>query len=183
MVAGAPFHTQVAAAAPVEMTPGGEATICEYNSQDLSPVVEIHAANLFTDYERWGFFRIGALPMLVADHVQVKIQSAAYLANALAGLKSWHQAASASRGFEMRDLEIRLRGEKDARLRAVRARVGHDGAINLSGVTFRDAGGEQISIPKATLQIAGSSAGRLSWNRSGHPEERYLFQTPNDKKP
>jgi len=171
----------VAVAGPVEMAPGGEATFCEYKG--LSPVVEIHAANIFTSYERWGFFRIGILPILVADHLQIQIQSAPYLANALADIKTWHQVRPASRQLEAKSLEITLRGEKEPRLRASLARVGPDATIKLSDVTFRDIEGKQVSVSKATLLIAGPSAGRLCWNSDGRQEECFLFQTPNDKKP
>jgi len=177
-VASVSLKSTVAAAGLDEIAPTGEATFYEYKG--LSPVVEVHAANIFSDYEHWGFFRIGILPMAVADHVQVKIQSAQYLTNALAEVKLWHQA---SRQLEIRNLEIWLCGEKEPRLRAALARIGRDGALKLSDVTFSDDGGGQRSLPKATMQIGGPSVGYLSWDSKGHREQHFVFQILSDKKP
>lgn len=174
---------QTAEAGPADAVPSGEVTLCEYSPGNTSPIVEVHAANLFADYERWGFFRIGALPIMVADHVQVEIRSARYLGNALADLKRWDPTAAVSGHFELRNLEITLRGEKEPRLRARLGRPGSDGTLKLTNVTFREDSGKQIPISKATLQIAGPSAGHLCWSSAGHQEERFILKTLNNKRP
>ena len=171
-------------AAPVLTgTPMTEVTVSEYSSKDLSLIAQVQAARVFVDYEHWGFFRIGLLPMLVAENVQVKIQSAEYLTNALADLRSWHQPAAGFRRLELRNLEITISGENQPRLRTAAARVGPDGAVKLSAAAIRDAAGRQISLPDATLQISGPSAGRLCWNSGGHQEELFILQTTSDKTP
>lgn len=158
-------------------------TVSEYGSKDLSLITRVHAARVFVDYEHWGFFRIGLLPMLVAEDVQIKIQSAEDLANALADLKSWHHPASGYRQLELRNVEITFSAENQPRLRAAVARVGPDGVVKLSAVILRDAVGRQLSIPKATLQISGPSAGRFCWNDGGHQKTLLILQTPPEKTP
>lgn len=160
-----------------------EVTISECSSKDLSLVMQIHAGRIFIDYERRGFFRIGLLPLLVVENVHVGIQSVEYLTNALADLRFWQHPPSGVHQLELRNLEIIICGEKQPRLHAATAHVGQEGVIKLSNVSVRDAAGLQISLPKATLQISGPSAGKLCWNFDGHPGKLLVFQSLSDKTP
>jgi len=159
-----------------------DVTLSEYSS-NLSLIAQVHAVRLFTDYERRGFFRIGLLPIPVAENVQIQIQSADCLTNAMLALHSWNQPSVGVRRLELRNLEIKLFGEKQSRLRAVTARVGQNDTVELSAVSVFGIAGQQASIPKATLQIAGSSAGWLRWNFDGHPQELFVFKPTSDKTP
>ncbi len=158
-----------------------DVTSCEYNGLEL--VDQVHAARIFVDYERRGFFRIGLLPIPVAENVQIQIQSADCLTNALLALHSWNQPSAGLRRLELRNLEIRLIGEKQPRLCAAGARVGQDGALELSTVSVFNAAGQPTSIPKATLQVAGSAAGWLRWNVDGQPQDVFLFNSTSNKTP
>lgn len=175
--------TPVVSVAGLAGTTANEVTLSEYDSKDLSLVFQVHAARIFTDYERRGFFRIGLLPIPVAEDVQVQIQSADCLTNALFALRSWNQPSVGVRRLELRNLEIKLFGEKQSRLRAVTARVGQNGTVELSTVSVFGIAGQQASIPKATLQIAGSSAGCLHWNFDGRSQELFVFKPTSDKTP
>lgn len=175
--------TPVVSVAGLAGATANEITLSEYGSKDLSLVFQVHAARIFTDYERRGFFRIGLLPIPVAEDVQVQIQSADCLTNALFALRSWNQPSVGVRRLELRNLEIKLFGEKQSRLRAVTARVGQNGTVELSTVSVFGIAGQQASIPKATLQIAGSSAGCLHWNFDGRSQELFVFKPTSDKTP
>ena len=175
--------TPVVSVAGLAGTTANEVTLSEYDSKDLSLVFQVHAARIFTDYERRGFFRIGLLPIPVAEDVQVQIQSADCLTNALFALRSWNQRSVGGRRLELRNLEIKLFGEKQSRLRAVTARVGQNGTVELSTVSVFGIAGQQASIPKATLQIAGSSAGCLYWNFDGRSQELFVFKPTSYKTP
>lgn len=175
--------TPVVSVAGLAGTTANEVTLSEYDSKDLSLVFQVHAARIFTDYERRGFFRIGLLPIPVAEDVQVQIQSADCLTNALFALRSWNQPSVGVRRLELRNLEIKLFGEKQSRLRAVTARVGQNGTVELSTVSVFGIAGQQASIPKAILQIAGSSAGCLHWNFDGRSQELFVFKPTSDKIP
>jgi hypothetical protein len=158
-----------------------DVTFCDYNG--LAPVTKVHAARMFVDYERRGFFRIGLLPMLVAENVQIQIQSADYLTNALLALHSWNQYSAGLRRLELRNLEIKLFGKKQPRLCAASAQIEKDGVLELSTASMFSTTGQQTSIPKATLQVAGSSAGWLRWNVDGQPQDTFLFKSTLDKTP
>jgi hypothetical protein len=160
-----------------------EVTLSEYSPKDLSLIAQVHASRIFTDYERRGFFRIGLLPIPVAENVQIEIQSAECLTNALFALHDWNQPAVGIRRLELRNLEIKLIGEKQPRLSAAGARAGQDGVLELSAVSVFNATGRQTSIPKAVLQVAGSSAGWLHWNSDGHTQDIFLFKPTTDKTP
>jgi hypothetical protein len=180
-VAGVPLKSSLAAGlAGAEAT---DVTVSEYNPKDFSLAVQLHAATIFIDYERWGFFRIGLLPLLVARDVQIKVQSASYLANALADLRASHQTAAGVRRLEMRNLEIAMVGENQPRLRAAVARFGQDGSLKLSAVTVHDIAGRQIYISRAAMRLSGPSTGWLQWNSGGGPHELFTFQTNIIKTP
>ena len=159
-----------------------DVTLSEYSS-NLSLIAQVHAVRLFTDYERRGFFRIGLLPIPVAENVQIQIQSADCLTNAMLALHSWNQSSVGVKRLELRNLEIKLFGEKQPRLRAVTACVGQNDTVELSTVSVFGIAGQQASISKATLQIVGSSAGWLRWNFDGHPQELFVFKPTSDKIP
>jgi hypothetical protein len=176
------FESGVNADGLVEPT-ANDATISEYSSQDLSLVAQVHVARFFTDYEKRSFFRIGLLPISVAEDIHIQIKSAECLTNALFALHDWNQPSAGMRRLELRNLEITLSGEKQPRLRAASGRIGHDGAIELSTVSISDLSGRPTSIPKATLQVAGSFAGWLHWNLDGYPENLFVFRPISGKTP
>ena len=159
-----------------------DVTTCEYDSKNVTLVdVQIHAARLFTDYERHGFFRIGLLPIPVAEDIQIEIRSADCLTNALSGLHFGNESSLAERRFEFRNLEIKSFDEKQPRLSARLARIGRDGTLELSNVSIPSAAGGQTFIPKATLQITNPSAGWISWNSGNQPQGFFLFNPRSDK--
>ena len=149
-------------------------TSVEYDG--LTPVEKIHVDRMFVEYERRGFFRIGLLPIPVAENVQIQIRAADCLTNALFVSHVWNQPPVGARRLELRHLEIKMFGEKQPRLSAAVGRVGQDGNLELSDVSIFNATGQQMSISIAALQATGSSAGWLRWNSDGHPQEIFLFK-------
>jgi hypothetical protein len=154
-------------------------TVTEYDG--LTPIVQIHATRIFTDYERHGFFRIGVLPVSVVENAHIEIQSVESLTNALLALHEWTRAAAARRS-EIRHIEIALGNEPQPRLTASRARVADNGMLELSNVLVAGPNGEEISAACGVLQVAGNVAGRLSLNINGRPEELFPLKS-KDKTP
>jgi len=154
-----------------------DVTSCEYDSKDYTLIVaQIHTARLFTDFEKHGFFRIGLLPIPVAEDVQIEIRSADCLTNVLSGLHFGNEPSLGERRFELRNLEIKSFDEKQPRLSARLARIARDGTLELSNVSITSCTGGPTFIPKATLQITNPSVGWVSWNSGGQPQGFFLFK-------
>ena len=159
-----------------------DVTCCEYDSKNVTLMVaQIHTARLFTDYEKHGFFRIGLLPIPVAEDVQIKIRSADCLTNAMSDLHFGKEPSLGVRRFELRNLEIKSFDDKQPCLSARLARVGQDGTLELSNVSITNGTGGQMLIPKATLQISNPSAGWVSWNSEGLSQRFFLFKPMSDQ--
>ncbi len=154
-----------------------------YPEAGLQPVATVRASQLFRDYQRRGFFRIGLLPIPVAENVAIRIQSAEGLTNALPALQSCNRPSAGIRGLELRNLEIGLFGEQPPRLSAALARVGQGGTLELTKVSRFNAAGQPTSIATATLQVSGASAGWLRWKVAGQPQTAFLFQSTTNKIP
>jgi hypothetical protein len=150
------------------------ATLEKYQGLQLDS--RIHITRTYMDHEKWGFFKIGLIPVQVVDGVDLQIHSADSLTNALTFINSGHLSAAAQRHLELRKLEISLLGEKEPRLGADTASIVRPGALQLSHVSVSN-GGEAISIPGATLQVTGPDCGCLRWNSPGGQNQMFVFQT------
>ena len=156
-------------------------TFSVYNPKDLSPEMVIHADGIFTDYERRGFFRIGLMPVLVADNVRIEVQSVEGLTNILSALHSWIRPGAGAQRLNLKHLEIAVRGETQPCLRAAAGQIGSEGAIQLTSVSASDGSGHQMFMPSAALQLTGPAGGQLSWIRNGQPECLRLIKTTTAK--
>jgi hypothetical protein len=152
-------------------------TLTEYDGTRV--IARVHATHTFIDHEKWGFLRLGFLPVMVAQGVQVQVQSANFLTNALADLNF---SQPGLRRVEFRNVVISLLGETEPRLRAVTARVDPTGALELSGATVIGRAGGPVSISKATLQVSGAAAGHLYWHDGKATAEFFVLQPLNNQK-
>lgn len=158
-------------------------TLCEYNNKDLSKIVQVHADRMFVDYERLGFFRIGVLPKLVFENIQIEIQSAETLTNVLGHLQTWKSSTAISQRLELKNVEIKIIGETHPRLSAATAHILKGNAIELFCVSLRYPDAQPIFIPKAILHLTGPSLGKLCWNSAGKPAEVFVFNSHSQKTP
>ncbi len=161
--------------------PTENATLTEYDGDQV--IARVHADRVFMDHEKWGFFRVGLLPLAVVQGVQVQILSDSFLTNALSDLNSLNLASANLRHLEFRDLQISLLGEIEPRLRAATARLNPSGALELFRVSLTSCTGEPVSRAKATLQISGAAAGRLRWQDGGKEIELLVLKPPQKLKP
>ena len=158
-----------------------DVTVTEYSAKDASLVARVHAARLFRDFERHGFFRIGLLPVPVAEDVQIEIRSAECLTNALSALHLWNEPSVAVRRIELRNVGIGFLDEKQQRLSARLARVRRDGDLELFNVSLTGGTGVQTFIPEATLQTSSPSAGWIRWYSEGQVRKIFPFKPMSDK--
>lgn len=157
--------------------------ISQYSPGGASVVSKVNVNRLLTGYGRWGFFRIGLLPLLVAEDIRVETSSVGALTNALAGLRSWARPDIAGRRLRLLNLEIVPNGANPSHLRAATAQLGDDGGMQLTSVSLDDAAGHQISLPVATLQLTGPDRGWLRWNVNGAPAKRFFLKPTSDSSP
>lgn len=132
-----------------------------YVSGQKEPAAVIHVERLYNDYQRKGFFRIGTLPVLVADTVTVTVSDSRHATNAFAFFDGGLRRGPGSRAVEWRRIRWVIGSESSARLQADRAsaRPGrwefHDGVVR----TGQDG---PIHFRRALLQTAGPNAGELA---------------------
>lgn len=151
-----------------------DVSICRY-SKDLSLNLEIQARRLRLDHERRGFFRIGVLPIFVAEDVRIQIASPDYLSRVLPAVEICRPSESVARRVEIRHLGISFLDKKFPRLNAAVARPQASGSLELTDVCLIQ--GAEISkhIPHAVLWMSGQDTGKITWNTQGHHHETSLF--------
>ena len=157
--------------------------ISQYSPGGSSVVSKVTVGRLFTGYGRLGFFRIGLLPLLVAEDVRMEINSADALTNVLSGLHSWARPDAAAQRLRLMNLEIVLSGGNQSHLRAATGQLGDDGAMQLRSVSLDDASGHQICLSAATLQLTGPVKGWLRWNVNGGQGKLFFIKTQSDSSP
>jgi len=159
-------------------------SIAEYSPNQATLIAVVRADRLFVDHERLGFFKIGLLPMLVGENVQIHIASANCLSNGLWFTRTWDFHTADTQSIELRDVKIAVLGRNDfTQLRAAIAHPGNGGTWNLASVSVLDSSNASLSLDRAELQVTGPEIGRLTWMRGGFSHQSYLFQTGNSSKP
>jgi hypothetical protein len=151
--------------------------ISSYHPQTLALAGQARAGRVFIEFERRGFFRIGVLPVVVAQDVQVQLQSLSGLTNVFDGFRLSHQR---QRKLELRNLELTVFGDKHSRLHAATARLAADGAVELTGVSVHDPTGSEQSYPAARLHLTGAAAGTLYCVAAGGLKTLSVFNAQSD---
>lgn len=140
-----------------------KAVVALYGESDLEPVAVFRAERIFSDYQRRGFFRIGALPLLVFDGLSIELHDPAQVSKALATLGARFDAqGDARKAVEGRDFCLSFASEKDGRLRARRVRLESATAWHLQEGTVLQAGAAPMPFRQGTLTITGPQAGQLT---------------------
>jgi len=131
-----------------------------YNVNDHTPSVIVRADAVYTDHERKGFFRIGVLPLSVIEGVTFEIYRSESLKKSLEEIHNWITAGAVKR-FEFRKLRVLNFDGRTNRLECGCARFVSDGKLELlDGVRFIS-NTNQLTAPRAILQISGENAGRF----------------------
>lgn len=131
-----------------------------YTGAEFTPSVVIHVDDIYTDYERKGFFRIGILPVGVLEGVTFEVCLSESVTNALTQLNNWLGYQSTKR-LELRRMNLLTFSGSTNRLESSRARMIPNGRWELmDGVRFFS-GTNQLSAPRATLQVTGRKTGQL----------------------
>jgi hypothetical protein len=125
-------------------------------SRDL--YAKIHVEKTSVEYQRKGFFSIGALPIEVLDGVEIEIPNAEGLTNSLARIQHWLKAGA--RAVALRHARIDVTGEATPRLAADRVEISDNHWI-VSGQVHICAGTNETRCAQATLWLAGPRLGQI----------------------
>jgi hypothetical protein len=135
--------------------------------RDQAPSATVCIARVYTDHERRGFFKIGALPVLAADDVSFELTRPSVLSNALSVAHSWLRPPKAAFHVEMRQVSFRLTPESSPRLEAGVVRCLGDGTWELTRQVCFLHGSNHIILSRAILHVAGPATGVVEWNEGG----------------
>ena len=147
-----------------------------YPEIGLQPLAILRADQLYEDYQRRGFFRIGALPMLVAEGLSVELCDTNQLSAALTqastrfGVKAKKFKAVEGRGFSL-SFSGQLKGVVHART----ARLESSTEWRLQEGTVEQPGSAAIAFRRATLAVAGPKAGELTYETATGPTSVHLL--------
>jgi hypothetical protein len=154
--------------------------IPRYNEADRTLYAVISVDKVHTEYEKHGFFRIGALPVAVLEGVTYEAKDPAAAAKNLARLPVW-LGSEAGRHIELRG--VKLIASPTCRLEGGRLLFSDNNRWELAeGVRFIS-GTNELQATGATLQVAGPRAGELILRTTPRTTNTFLFgnisQTPN----
>jgi len=105
-----------------------------------------------TDYQRRGFFQIGAFPITVLEGVDFELPDEASLTNSLAHIHHWLKNGADM--VELRRARLLIRGESTPRIEAGRVKILAD-RWELSGGVRSLSGGAETRAATATLWLNG----------------------------
>lgn len=135
-------------------------TMSFYEGAELTPSMVVRADDIYTDYERKGFFRIGILPVGVMEGITFELHHPTYLTNSLAQMRGWPGSQAAKR-LEFRKVTFVIFTGGTNRLESGRARFISGGRWELLDGVRLLVGTNQVVAPRATLQVAGKKSGQL----------------------
>ncbi len=149
-----------------------------YADQQLLPCAVLRADLIHVDYERKGFFRIGALPLLAVEaRFQFEVRNPDLAATSFAKLQDWvmSQSHGTSR-LELRQPVFVINALSTNRLECGRARAGRDGKWELLDGVSLCAGTSRVHVERAFLQMNGADAGRIMLKRPSVARLSISFQ-------
>ena len=139
------------------------------------PVAVIRADSIFTDYQRRGFFKIGLLPMAVAEGVTIDFRLTQQVTNVLAFIHPRFGQIAGKNLVELRRVDFKFPGETAPRLQAKRIHIGENGSWRLLDGVVVHLATNQVKVSQATLQTTGPSAGQLILESVNLPSEVNIF--------
>jgi hypothetical protein len=141
-----------------------DAVVAVYPDSSPQPAAMIRAGRVFSDYQTRGFFRIGALPMLVLDKLSVEVLQPERLSKALNTLGEEFAVRGDSRkAVEGRDFSVWFASRKDAKLQARRVRLEGGRMWRLYEGAIQRPDSATVPFRQAVLTVTGPKAGELAY--------------------
>ena len=146
--------------------------IPRYSEPDMTLYAVISVDKVYTEYEKHGFFHIGALPVAVLDGVTYDVRDPALAAKNLALLRSW-LGGDTGNHLELR--QVKLVASPASRLEAGRLRFLDNDRWQLTGGVRWVSGAGEVRAQSATLRVAGAQAGELILQTTPPSTNTFLF--------
>lgn len=127
----------------------------------VEPSVLVQIDRVHKDHKQQGFFRIGALPILAADTVLVRVADTNHAVALLAKLDARLQQTGAAKAIEWRRVSFFFGGETTARLQARRMRAAPGEILELFDGQVSTSTNE-VRFARARLHLSGEQKGRLT---------------------
>jgi hypothetical protein len=154
--------------------------IPRYTEPDKTLYAVITVDKVYTEYEKRGFFRIGALPVAVLEGVTYEVKDPAPAAKNLARLRTWLGGDTGSR-LELRG--VKLVASPTSRLEGGRLLFLDNDRWQLAGGVRLISGANEFRAESATLRVAGAQAGEVILQTTPPTTNTFLFgslsQIPN----
>jgi hypothetical protein len=154
--------------------------IPRYSEPDKTLYALISVDKVYTEYEKRGFFRIGALPVAVLEGITYEVRDPAPAAKNLARLRSW-LGGEAGKHVELR--RVKFVASPTSRLEGGRLLFLDDNRWELADGVRLISGTNEFRAGSATLQVAGAQAGEVVLRTTPPTTNIFLFgnlsQIPN----
>ena len=172
---------------PVSATGGASTPCCArdvavpvFVNGGSQPAAIIRLGRVFTDYQRKGFFRIGLLPLLAAEDVEVTFLQGSTVSNALAQVQVRLERRFQRPLLELRRIRFLFPGETTPRLKAERMRPDSLGCWRLDNVVVFQGAAGPLQVASASLVVAGREPGRVRWrDATGNGSSNVFDPEPN----
>ena len=146
--------------------------IPRYNETDKSLYAVITVDKVFTEYEKHGFFRIGALPVAVLEGVTYEAKDPAAAAKNLVRLPVW-LGSEAGKHVELRG--VKLVASPTSSVEGGRLLFSDNNRWELADGVRLISGTNEFRAASATLQVAGARAGELILHTTPRTTNTFLF--------
>ena len=142
-----------------------------YGVDRIKPAALLSIGKASIEGQRHGFFRVGILPLLVLENVEIEFKSQPPDATALGCLGAAFDTLGKTSAAELRDFAIVICGQPV--LSASEARPEPDASVRLSKVVLH--GQEGHPLDTATLYTTGRKAGEITYENNGVRQTENLF--------
>jgi hypothetical protein len=150
-----------------------------YADDAREPCALIHIGTLHRDYQTRGFYRIGVLPAVCAEEVEIEITHPTQARTTLSAAGPSLQGVNRCDLIELRGLRIQFPGEPAPLLQARRVRIAEEGSWDcVNGATLSQ-GGEILVLPRCRLTVHGPDAGRVTVDTDQGRKSYDLFAEDN----
>jgi len=150
-----------------------------FSRPDSRRIATIRVDRVLRDHQKKGFFKIGALPILIAEGAILELHDPSQLQSTLRRL-NWtkENRSNSPSATEFRRFELRISAHPEWKLRARTAAFTSQGVLSLTDVALQTESGARFLADGATLDPRGEQRGwlRLSGTKAA-------FELPGFKSP